>query len=997
MRKSIRSTLNSCQEKHSMSYKKLQFLIMCCAINSGLHAQNIIINEVMTYNTEILSPITNNSGDWIEIFNPTDDTISLGGYYLSDELEEPDKWQFPEGITISSSEYKIIWLNGDDSSSNNPDEITANFKLNSSGESVYIFSNALTLIDESPDWSIQQDLTIGRINGSLDWQYMDLPSPGAENLEDNAFPFEAKFPTITAESGLYDASFLWDFIKDNSADVIHYTLDFTDPDDSSPILDNSFLINENVTIKLKVYRENALASPILINTYIIDTSLDLDIISITADPNDLFGVEGIYENFNSGIEKEVSVQMFIAGENVINQNMGVKIHAPDGRSQKSLRLYARSEYGNKTVEYQLFDDKDISSFKRLVLRNGGNDGAEIGESYVRDILGHNLYLESDESNGMSSSRAVDVFINGEYWGIYNLRERQDEYYLKSNYGYDKDEVDFLEYDYAEPFHMKTISGNWINWDLLKEFVTAEDLSVQSNYEIAENWIDIDNFIDYQIFQIVIGNPDWCNNNIKFWRATNNGRWRWVMWDVEYGFGTFDYQPVGEPEFNFLHMAISWCGWGSSDYSWLFRNLLENEDFKNKFITRTQDVLNTSFRFQNVSAKINNLTSVIEPDLDRQFNRWGSSFNSWQNSLDDLYYYTEERPTHLLNNMSSTFDIPVERNVLSIDISDEQAGEIKLNTIILNEETVGSLNNTFPWEGNYYEEQLIQLEAIEYANYDFSHWEGDLFSENPIIELYLEENISLTAVYDENPVNNPDYSALVINELLSSNENGYTDSNGEYEDWIELYNNSSSELVISGVYLSDNPSNLLKFQIPLVKPEIQIAPYDHVIFFADNQIFQGDYHTNFKLNSGGEQLFVSYINSNNEVVIIDQISFDELDSDTSFGRSIDADDSWITFDIPTPDAENEMFTNIKEPSFENKNLTLYPNPADGFLNFIITGNVVDNLSQIEIYSIDGKLMNTISQFSSQNRIDVSNLNSGIYIVQFYDKNHEFIFSKKFIKR
>ncbi len=176
-----------------------------------------------------------------------------------------------------------------------------------------------------------------------------------------------------------------------------------------------------------------------------------------------------------------------------------------------------------------------------------------------------------------------------------------------------------------------------------------------------------------------------------------------------------------------------------------------------------------------------------------------------------------------------------------------------------------------------------------------------------------------------------------------------------------------------------------------------APASHVIFFADNQIFQGDYHTNFKLNSGGEQLFVSYINSNNEVVIIDQISFDELDSDTSFGRSIDADDSWITFDIPTPDAENEMFTNIKEPSFENKNLTLYPNPADGFLNFIITGNVVDNLSQIEIYSIDGKLMNTISQFSSQNRIDVSNLNPGIYIVQFYDKNHEFIFSKKFIKR
>ncbi|MFK7758196.1 MAG: CotH kinase family protein [Flavobacteriales bacterium] len=961
-------------------------------------AQDVQLNEVMTSNSDYFTPISEESFDYVEFYNSSAAEVDLSTTYLTDDITVPMKWQFPSGTIIAPESYLMVWMAGDEASNTSPNELQANFRLNSNGESVYMFSDALELLDSAPDWELQHNSSLGRITGNETWYYLTEPSPNQINLAENAVNELAQFPMLTHQGGIYTESFLWDYTPDNADDVIYYTLDGSTPTIESDILQNAFLINDNVVIKLLVTRENALASTVLAHTYIVDPELDLDVISLTTAEENFFGPGGIYANPYSDLEKEANLEYFVNGESVVNQNVGVKIHAPDGRDQKSLRLYARSEYGDNDIDYQIFPNKPIDSFRRLVLRNGGNDGVEIGESHFRDVMSHELYLESNHTNGMSAHVRVNVFINGAYWGIYNLRERQDIHYMKSNYGYEPEEVDFLEFDFQEPGYQKIHSGNWNNWDELEEFVINEDLAEEANYALVADWVDIDNFIDYQAFQIIIGNQDWCNNNVKLWRPYVNGKWKWIMWDVEYGLGTFEDFPIGDPSFNFLGMAISWCGWGNSDYSWLFRNLLENEEFKTKYITRTQDILNTSFKPSHVASKTVEHSESMQLDIDKQFDTWGSNLNNWQSSVDDLLSYTADRPAFHLDNISTQFEFEGDRSLVNIDISDSEAGEIKLNTIVLNDETIGVEESTFPWTGIYYDVQLISLEALAYTGYEFSHWEGDIDSEEPILELILTQNLDLTAVYEPSDVTPITYDGLVINELLSQNSSVFPDELGEFEDWIELYNESSEPLNLSNLYLSDDSEDLLKFQIPDDAPELTLAPDAHIIFFADNDTEQGNKHTNFSLDASGEELYVSFINDLDEIETIDQISFNALEENQSYGRETDAASDWITFNIPTPEAENEIIIidNISEARSPKMDLTLYPNPTSGSLQLLSTHLDYLKIQTLSIYSLDGKLVREFNTYQKHQLLDVSDLHKGVYLLQITDTNSKIMVSERFVK-
>lgn len=963
-----------------LTIKKLFLSSICLLFISSLGmSQDILLNEVMSSNSTILSPVTEDSYDWVELYNNSDNVLSLDGYFLSDEIENSSMWAFPPGIEIPANSYYTVWLSGEiDLTSEG--EVHANFKISSEGESIFLFDSDFSLIDSSPDLEIQHDLTIGRISGDSQWFYLDTPSLNSENLAQNAFPEQAQLPTPSMNSGIYESPLSLAFQLDNVLDSIKYTLDFTEPTANSPFLSSDLFISENTTIKLRAFREGALQSKSLSLSYIFTQDLSLDVISLTTPALNLFGSQGIYDNQSNGAEIEATLEMFENGQSVINQNVGIKIHAPDSRDQLGFRIYARSEYGENRINHSIFSQKELSSFKTLVLRNGGNDGAELEETHFRDALGHELYLELNPENGMACYKPVNVFLNGEYWGIYNLRERQDEHYLKDNYNIAPEDVDFLEYDYHEEDHMKTISGNWDNWNELQSFVLDNDLSTSENYQVIEDWVDLDNFIDYQLFQIAIGNQDWCNNNTKFWRPTDGGKWKWVMWDIEYGFGTYGDAPVGSPEFNFFEMAITWGGWEDGDYTWLFRKLLDNQEFKNRFITRTQDLLNTSFRPSHLEENIALKKERIEESMPAQLDKWGGSLEEWEASIDELLFYTDQRGYYLLENIADWLEFDALTYEIEIDLSELDAGSIELNTITLNHETIGAEENTFPWNGIYYGAQQLNLIAHENPGYTFSHWEGDLFSEDAAITVYLVDDLSITAVYnfDGDPI--PDYSALVINELMSSNQTVYEDEFGEFEDWIELYNSGIEPIDLSGLYLSDNANSPLKFQIPSSNPEMILAPNEHIVFYADDNVEQGDFHTNFKLDNNGEELLLSYLDFSLEPVNIDQIEFGAIPLNSSFGRISDAQEEWITFDISTPNATNEILTNVDSEAAEALNILVYPNPSADKINFSIEGLNQSKISQIRFISAEGKESLSLENPNQLNGIDISHLPSGVYFIE-----------------
>ncbi len=948
---------------------------------SGM-SQDILLNEVMSSNSTILSPITQDSYDWIELHNTSNTTLNLNGYFLSDELENPSMWAFPADLDIPANSYYTIWLSGE-SELTTEDEVHANFKISSEGESIYLFGSESILIDNSPNIEIQNDLTIGRLPGNSQWFYLDTPSLNSENLAQNAFLEQAQLPTPSVNSGLYESPIALTFDFENFADTIRYTLDFTEPTGSSPYIAGELFISENTAIRIKAFRENALQSKSLSLSYIFTEDLSLDVISITTPIQNLFGSQGIYDNETNGAEIEASLEMFENGQSVISQNVGLKIHSPDEREQLGFRIYARPEYGDNSIDHLLFSQKELSSFKTLILRNGGNDGAELEETHFRDALGHELYLELNPENGMACYKPVNVYLNGEYWGIYNLRERQDEHYLKANYDIDPEDVDFLEYDFHEEDHMKTISGNWDNWDELHSYVLDNDLSILENYQTIESWVDLDNFIDYQLFEIAIGNQDWCNNNTKFWRPVDGGKWKWVMWDVEYGFGTYGNAPVGSPEFNFFEMAITWGGWENGDYTWLFRKLLDNPEFRSKFITRTQDLLNTSFRPSHLEENILDKKERIENSMPAQLNKWDGSMEEWEASIEEFLFYTDQRNYYLLENIAERFEFDTATHEIEIDLSEAEAGTIELNTIVLDNETIGAEEGTFPWNGIYYGVQQIQLTALENPGYTFSHWEGDLFSEDAAITIYLVDDISITAVYDFDGDPIPDYSALVINELMSSNQTVYEDEFGEFEDWIELYNSGSESIDLSGLYLSDNADNLTKFQIPNSPSEMTLAPNDHIVFYADDNIEQGNLHANFKLDNNGEEVLLSYLDLSLEAAIIDQKEFEAIPLNSSFGRTSDANEEWITFEVSTPNATNEILINIDSEPLEplkDLNIIVYPNPSASKVNFHTEGLNDSKISQIRFLSMEGKESLAIENPNQLTGIDISHLPSGVYFIE-----------------
>lgn len=728
---------------------KIFLSILLCLILPIAQAQQVIINEVMSVNTNTLTDFDGDYSDWIEIYNNGTTSVNLMDYYITDKNSNLTKWKFPN-ITIAPQQYMIVWASGKNVVYNNG-EIHTNFSISAEGEILYLVApDGVTILDQSVNKSLLPNISMGRKAGNnINWYLFNIATPGNTNSV-NTYSGITNSPIFSINRGFYNNPITLNLTTDDDHELIYYTLDGSLPNSNSTLFTNSILINSTTVVRAISIRNGFLSGPVVTNTYFFEEDVNLNVISLVTSPSNLWGTDGIYTNYTSGKEKPIHVEYFDEnGTTGFNLDAGVKIHAPDSRSQKSLRLYARSGYGTNRFNYKIFDEKSLTSFKVLVLRNGGNDGAELKKTHLRDAYTHKIYHHLNPNNAISAYRPVHVYINGSYWGIYNLRERQDEQYLEDNLGFKHDEVDFLEYDYAEPQHKKTISGDWIDFENLKTFVLGNDLSLSPNYEVMKSWIDIENFIDYQITEILVGNQDWCNNNTKFWRPkAAGGKWKWVLWDTEYGLGTYKTFPVGKPEFDFFTMALSWGGWGNDDYTWLFRKLMDNSEFKWLFVSRTLDLLNTAYNEEYTINQFNTLADAITPDMHKQFEKWGSDFLTWNNDLDYTRTYVKQRPNYLKLHMAQKLGFSSSTHELTVDVSDSQMGWIQINTIPITNETPGIIEDIpYPWTGKYFDDIPVKIKAFVNEGYRFVKWQGAINSSSAEIEVQLSGNASITGVFE----------------------------------------------------------------------------------------------------------------------------------------------------------------------------------------------------------------------------------------------------------
>ena len=963
-----------------MSTKVFALIFGCLWLPYHAVGQGLIINEVMASNGTTLVDAAGDSGDWIELHNAGAEALQLRGYYLSDDAETPDRYPLPDRL-VAPGGYVLVWADGKDFS-RAAGEIHANFSISSAGEPVFLYDAGGGLADSSPGVALPTDISVGRPpSGVRDWVYFTVPTPAGPN-DTPAFAEIAPVPICLPRGGIYSGTVEVGLRAGRATDTIRYTLDGTLPTSSSPVWLKSFDIGSNVVVRARSYRAGAIPSEAATASYLFDDTLSLPVMSLAVPPAAVFGDTGIYPQYWSGKEVPLNAEYFTADKDLVfSQGLGVKIHAPDRRDQKSLRLYARGRYGASSIDHPLFADTEMATFRRLVLRNGGNDGAEEGRLHVKDGYAHRLYKQLDPNYLAAGYQPVHTFINGEYNGIHNLRERQDEHYLESYTGYACDEVDYLEHAFEEPLRRKTLCGDWEQWDVLQGCLQSDSATLTTtNCDSVIATIDTTGFIDYQVFEIFIGNQDWLNNNIKFWKPKDHGQWQWILWDTEYGLGTQSRFPSGNPEFDFMRMALTWGGWGDGDYTWMLRNLIRNRPgFREQFATRYSDLLNTLFLPEYLDAELDTIIGAIEPDLALQLARYNNTQAQW----DEHYLHTRDfilrRGALARSNLARNLEFADTTHALTLNVSDTNAGRIQVNTITIDDRLPGWQKQAYPWRGHYFPDLTTTLTALPEPGYRFVGWEGDSVSAEPTLSLTLSAEMSLTALFEAGGVRN---NGLLINEVMSSNANTYTDASGAYPDWIELYNPTARAIEMAGMYISDDPEDRLKYRIPATNPAATTVPAGgYLVVFADGDTEQGAHHLPFRLSRSGEAVWLSILDADSVITVLDSIVFPELETDYSYGRLPNGGADWAMMSQPTPAAMNRRSTSV-DGSVATDLVRVFPNPATDYLRVDLADIVGD--VRINIADVAGReLFQRVARGGDVVRLEVAEIPSGPVVVTVAD--------------
>lgn len=402
----------------------------------------------------------------------------------------------------------------------------------------------------------------------------------------------------------------------------------------------------------------------------------------------------------------------------VSMNIGVRIHGGFSRRfpQKSLRLYARNAYESSDFGYAIFPESEETAYRRLILRNSGND---FGFTMFMDGAAQSLVRHFNLDT--QRYRPTVTFINGEYWGIHNLRERYDRHYLARVHGVDPDGIDVLtRYDAVK-------EGDNSHYRAMLAFAESNDLARPEHYAHMQTMMDTDNYLDYLSAQIYYGNSDWPHNNIDFWRSRNefdphaphghDGRWRWLLYDVDRSLGY--YTP---PDFD----MVGWVMDPPFDWSVrLMHSMFDSELFFHGLINRMADHLNTAFHPDRVLSVIDSLHAAVEPEIDEQINRWTNleSREQWEANVASMGDYARDRPDYLRSHMQTHW--PVGDTVaVSLDVqgeSGEPGGHIVVNTTPIHPDTPGVPQQPWPWSGVYFSEVPISLEAVAAPGHSFSHW------------------------------------------------------------------------------------------------------------------------------------------------------------------------------------------------------------------------------------------------------------------------------------
>ncbi len=846
----------------------------------------VYINEIIASNDNIIADNYNEYDDIIEIYNAGNTPINLAGYYFSDDVNLPLMWQVPTTnavlTTVPAGGYLIFWADNETAQGENH----LNFKLSSSGESIRLTRpDEVTVEDSFTFPAINTDEAYGRLpDGSNNLSQLLPASPAQSN--DSSLP-QTVPPVISPQSGLYTNSQNLS-ISAEPGTSIYYTTDGSTPTLSSNLYSAPFAIDSSQSIKAVALKSGFGLSNVTSTAYIFNTNTDLDILNVSIDPDLLWsdslgiyvtgtnGIEGpcsetVPRNWHQNWEYQAEITLFNKnGEVEFKEGCGLSISGNCSRNveKKSFAVAFKKVFGAGTLEHKLFEESEAMEWDGFMLRSGGNHrrNGRINDRFAQRVFENQLNID------LQYSRPVALYLNGEYWGLYNIRDRSNSGYIKTHHPKaDKDSLDLISLPKADGSWKWTIAeevkeGDNIAYYDWYDYLVNNDLSIPANYEYAISKIDFESFMDYLVTNIYINNNDWPGKNLKVWRERiPEGKWRWLMFDLDH----FVPQSFARTS-NIILLDEIMNGTATNTQRnpvacQPIRQLMANEVFKSEFIQRPNTYMATVWDSTRSAAILNEIIAEVGNEIIPDYDKWGGwDYDTWLSVASNYNDFFELRPPYMRQMIDSVLGTSG-RFDLTLNFDNASNGKVALHS--------NHFEVPYSFIAKYHANVPIDIHAIPNPGYRFSHWE-ETGNTNSTLYQSFNANTTLTPVFEP-------ALDVVINEI-----HYHPNDSTNQKEFIEIYNPDIKARNLSGYEFSEG----ICFKFPRATT---IAPNEYIVIATDVSQYEDNAYQVFqweksKLDNDGENLILQ----NPIGAIIDSVQYNDgipwaLLAD-GFGHSLELD-------------------------------------------------------------------------------------------------------------
>lgn len=696
--------------------------------------------------------------------------------------------------------------------------------------------------------------------------------------------------SFSHDAGIYDAPFYLKIDCSNEAVLYYYQSHI---DKGKKVFNDSLLIDKTTTITFELY-DNEVSVELDKKSYILDFKTKFNIVSLTLPNNYLFDPSsGIYvdgpnayydstlskingcvsminSNFTKKKEREVYVEVFDdIGKRILHQYAGIRIFGGLTRyyPEKSLRIVARKRYGDSRLNANIFN-KGLIKYKQFILRNSGQD---YKNTRFKDVL--STTLASQSFVDVQASIPSHLFVNTEYWGVYNIREKLNKYYINNNYSCGVETIDLLKGN-------KIVEeGSSKKYEELLHFFSNSDLSIDSDYKHAISLLDYRNFANFWIYHIYFGNQD-VKGNIRYWRSDSlDGKFRWILYDTDLGW----LNPQSRLLFDMISTKkIKWYNPKWSTF--LLRSLLVNKQFKEYFVNQIAFLSSSILSIDYVTKEIEKLEKKYKNEMTRHFDdrkkfqNYQGSFKNWQREVNKLKYFASKRPKVLFSHTQKAFGLLSDYS-LEINIENYDKGKVILN---YNEIKSKKFN------GRFFSELEVPIEIIPDIGFTYV----GLDSQSIKSENNQDVTINISFIKSQKS-----QKKIIINEIDYKN------------DCLEIFNQENYSINLSGWKIIDNNNNIHIINNCLLKKGcFAVFHFNNLEKMIDTVIYN---KIDFKFSSVNE-LIAIYDNSGG---LVDSVGYKLKSSKNSYSRNIPFEDfnetdvSWNNINSSTIGFHNQTYTDL----------------------------------------------------------------------------------------